>query len=143
MSSIFSLARCFRLLSLVLGLIFSAGAFQVAMAAPITGVDVIAGDNANISRAGWEKVNLDLNKGAGGKFIYLLVQHGTGTPVVNLAVVNGKNAAAPPGYTKINVDLNAGAGGDFLYLCYQKSSSGRPLDSLKVISGGNSGIQSS
>lgn len=102
----------------------------------ITNLDVIVGEDANITKKGWEKITGDLNKGANGKFIYLVCQHGSGTPITDLTVVFGDKAEVPTpaGFTKIPVDLNKGAEGKFIYLCYKKAK-GVPIDGLKVIMG--------
>ena len=42
---------------------------------PITEIDAVFGDERNVDiPAGWNKIDLDLNRGAGGKFIYLIYQ---------------------------------------------------------------------
>lgn len=60
------------------------------------------------------------------------------TEYVDVLVIYGEGAAAPPGYVKISQDLNQGAGGQYVYLCYKKSSCGRPITGLNVFSGDNS-----
>ena len=88
-------------------------------AEPITGITVITGDDAGISApAGYTKIDLDLNKGAGGDYVYLCyTQQSNQQAITDLAVVSAseENVGAPLGYTKIPVDLNKGAGGDFVY----------------------------
>jgi len=97
-----------------------------------------AGRKNNISvPEGYEKIDGDLNEGAGGDYIYLAVKRGTDeTKAVNgLAVVSGKNdrVAAPAGYEKIGMDLNKGAGGRYIYLCKRKGKEGAIHD-VKVVS---------
>ena len=64
----------------------------------------------------------DLNKGAGGKYIYIWYKKVDGAPpITRLQVTFNDNMAVGlinAGYTKINKDLNAGAGGDNIYLWY-------------------------
>lgn len=78
------------------------------------------------------KMDSDLNRGAGGDYIYIYVAVGldttTGTysPITNLVLVNGggtdcKNST-PSGYTLIDQDLNSGAGGQYIYLCYTRET---------------------
>lgn len=77
---------------------------------------------------GYEKLDGDLNQGAGGDYIYLAVKRGTdkAKAVNGLAVAVGKNskAAAPAGFEKIDMDLNKGAGGKYIYLCKRKGQEG-------------------
>lgn len=89
-------------------------------------VTFVLGDNSDIpAPAGYTKVPVDLNSGAGGKYIYLCYHETQFNPVnskqalVDLQVLFGNQQPAP-GYSKINVDLNSGAGGDFVYLSYKK-----------------------
>lgn len=107
----------------------------------ITSLDVITGDDANITKKGWEKIPGDLNKGAKGKFVYVVCQRGSGTPITDLTAVFGDKAdvPTPAGFTKIAVDLNKGAEGKFIYLCYKKGK-GTPIDGLKVITGDKASI---
>lgn len=90
-------------------------------------------------------VDKDLNKGAGGKYIYLgfNLLNGSVTPITNLVLVkstsrltwstqymtiNGIRAQ----YTRINVDLNEGAKGQFVYLCYTRSTAYKSLSGIDV-----------
>jgi hypothetical protein len=87
---------------------------------------VITGSHADIPAPnGYERIDRDLNEGAGGSYIYACVKRdGTSALIVDLAVVAGDSASiAPPSprYQKINVDLNQGAGGKYIYLCYSRS----------------------
>ena len=63
---------------------------------------------------GYTLLDVDLNKGCGAKTAYIYLHHSyrqTNNPIVAVAVIEGKNANAPPGWTKIDVDLNKDAGG--------------------------------
>ena len=92
---------------------------------PIIELGVAVGKNAR-ALAGWKRINVDLNKGAGGKFIWLCVKYGTkeqiSSAVSDIAVVWGSSGNVPPpfGYTKIPIDLNWDAGGKYIYLCYTR-----------------------
>jgi hypothetical protein len=88
----------------------------------VTGIDVIAGGGPGIQcAAGFAKVDVDLNQGAGGDFIYLCYAKGVGAPITGLIVTVGKDSVpGEEGYTKIDVDLNRGAGGNFIWLWYTK-----------------------
>lgn len=100
-----------------------------------------AGRKNNISvPQGYERIDGDLNEGAGGDYIYLAVKRGTdeAKAVNGLAVVSGKNdkVSAPAGYEKIGMDLNKGAGGRYIYLCKRKGKKGAIRD-VKVVSAKN------
>jgi hypothetical protein len=88
----------------------------------ITELRVIRGGSSGIpAPAGFTRIGVDLNQGAGGDYIYLCTRRGVGAPITGLAVtVDG--GAPPVGavYTRINVDLNDGAGGKFIWLWYTK-----------------------
>ena len=68
---------------------------------------------------GYERIDVDLNKGAGGEYIYLCKTHAPGPrPITDLKVIasDSRSQRAPAGYQKLDVDLNKGAGGKFIYL---------------------------
>ncbi len=75
---------------------------------------------------GFKKINVDLNKGAGGNKIYLWYKkESCPAPITRLQVTFNNDMAAgliSAGYTKIPKDLNAGAAGDFIYLWYFRGS---------------------
>ena len=87
--------------------------------------------------AGYEKIDGDLNEGAGGDYIYFAVKRGTDASraINGLAVVSGKNvkAAAPAGFEKLGMDLNKGAGGRYIYLCIRRGKENAIRD-IKVVS---------
>jgi hypothetical protein len=89
----------------------------------ITELHVIYGGSSGIQcPAGFTKYPVDLNKGAGGDFIYLCYKRGVGAPVTGMAVGINTNpvSQAPDGWTLIPVDLNRNAGGYYVYLYYTK-----------------------
>ncbi len=95
------------------------------------------GKNKNIAvPSGYEKIDVDLNMGAGGHFIFFCIKRGTdkSNAIVDLQVVAGGNGnvAAPAGFEKVNVDLNAKAGGKYIFLCKKRGASGAISD-VKVI----------
>ncbi|XP_036943023.1 uncharacterized protein si:dkey-30j10.5 [Acanthopagrus latus] len=97
------------------------------MAQYITDLDVSidAGDEERLQKADYNKINVNLNKGAGGNNIYLWYKQGSQNPITKVqATFNDKMAGGltSAGYTKINRDLNAGAKGDRIYLWYYKGS---------------------
>ena len=110
----------------------------------ITDVSVVTGKNAK-APSGYTKIDVDLNKGAGGKYIYLVYKKGSGsTGVIDIIVVTGKNTNAPPGYTRINVDVNEDAGGDYMYLCKRFGNAGETkqygIIDLQVLIGGKGSL---
>ncbi|KAE8287113.1 hypothetical protein D5F01_LYC15077 [Larimichthys crocea] len=98
------------------------------MAEYITHLDVSIdeAEEKNLQSQGFKKINVDLNKGAGGNYIYLWYKTEQGSaPITRLQVTFTKDMAVgliSAGYTKIDKDLNAGAGGDYIYLWYFKGS---------------------
>ncbi|XP_051810978.1 uncharacterized protein LOC127535962 [Acanthochromis polyacanthus] len=83
-------------------------------------------DESHLRAQGFSKIDVDLNKGAKGNYIYLWYKTGSCGAITriqfsfNEAMSEGLNRA---GYQKINKDLNAGAGGDYIYLWFFKGSS--------------------
>ncbi|MCQ7550950.1 hypothetical protein NP176_22855, partial [Salmonella enterica] len=75
---------------------------------------------------GFKKINVDLNKGAGGKSIHLWYKKGSCPSSVTKVQLTFNNDMAvgliDAGYRKIPKDLNAGAGGDPIYLWYFNGS---------------------
>ncbi|XP_044185532.1 uncharacterized protein LOC122965487 [Thunnus albacares] len=70
----------------------------------------------------FKKIYVNLNKGAGGKYIYIWYKKDKNELPITRVQVTFNDAMAvgliKAGYTKINKDLNAGAGGDYIYLWY-------------------------
>lgn len=114
----------------------------------IDSIAVISGNNSSISAPdGYTKDSYDLNKGAGGKYIYLCYHqapyssHDTSKKcITDITFVTGKNATAPYGYTKIDTDLNKGAGGKYIYLCYKEAdyNPAQAIEDLRVVGGSDS-----
>lgn len=87
---------------------------------------------------GWTMVSEDLNRDAGGKFIYLCYQNGLDDQeaISDITfIVNSQ--ATPAGYIKIPQDLNEGAGGAFIYLCYKKEITNNPIRRIAILIGEN------
>ncbi|XP_027139706.1 uncharacterized protein LOC113746832 [Larimichthys crocea] len=98
------------------------------MAEYITNLDVSLNEveEKNLQSLGFKKINVDLNKGAKGNFIYLWykTEHDS-DPITRVQVTfnNGMDdALISAGYTKIDKNLNAGTGGNYIYLWYFKGS---------------------
>ena len=74
---------------------------------------------------GYEKLPNDLNKGAGGDFVYLCfkrTEYRDADVIKDIRVIGGGNPDVAPDYlfTKVNGDINKGAGGDYIYFTYSK-----------------------
>lgn len=94
-------------------------------------------NNKIVVPQGYEKIDGDLNEGAGGDYIYFAVKRGTdeANAINGLAIVAGKDdkVPAPKGFEKVGMDLNKGAGGRYIYLCKRRGKSGAISD-VKVVS---------
>ena len=104
---------------------------------PITGLDVIYGKNT-APPPGYVKIPVDLNKGAGGEYVYICYSRtAPGPPITNVQVFAGYHSSFPiqNGYTKIDKDLNKGALGAYIYLCYTTASNRPSITSLYVVQG--------
>ncbi len=87
---------------------------------------------------GWTLINEDLNRDAGGRYIFLCYKNGLddGETIADITfIVN--NQGVPPGYEKVPTNLNLGAGGSTIYLCYKKGVVTRPIRRLAVLIGRN------
>ena len=105
----------------------------------ITGLAVIYGQ-ATSPPPGYVKINVDLNHGAGGEYIYICYSTtAPGPPITDIQVFAGTSSDFPiqDDYTKINMDLNKGALGKFIYLCYTKINAHPPIVAMDVIQGRN------
>ncbi|XP_035861579.1 uncharacterized protein LOC118495954 [Sander lucioperca] len=83
-------------------------------------------EEKKLQSQGFKKINVDLNKGAGGKYIYIWYKkESRSAPITGLQVTFNDDMAVGlinAGYTKIDKDLNAGARGYYLYLWYFRGS---------------------
>ncbi|XP_039637258.1 uncharacterized protein LOC120546400 [Perca fluviatilis] len=83
-------------------------------------------EEEKLQSQGFMKINVDLNKGAGGKYIYIWYKkESRSAPITGLQVTFNDDMAVGlinAGYTKIDKDLNAGARGFYLYLWYFRGS---------------------
>ncbi|XP_019207256.1 uncharacterized protein LOC109196971 [Oreochromis niloticus] len=79
-----------------------------------------------LSSQGFIKIDVDLNKGAEGKYIYLWYKKGSSSPItrIQLTFNDGMSRGLiTAGYQKINKNLNAGTSGDYIYLWYYRGNS--------------------
>jgi hypothetical protein len=92
----------------------------------ITNIRFVTGEGAD-APSGYEKINIDLNRDAGGEYIYLcykLEDYDAEKAIKDITIVKGGNpdVSAPYDYHKVDKDLNEDAGGDYVYLCYSKKA---------------------
>ncbi|XP_033987412.1 uncharacterized protein LOC117483261 [Trematomus bernacchii] len=83
-------------------------------------VSIDEAEEQMLQAEGFTKINVDLNKGAGGNHIYLWYKRGS-CPITKVQVSFSNEMAdglINAGYTKIDKCLNAGAAGSHLYLWY-------------------------
>lgn len=81
----------------------------------------------------------DLNKGSGGKYVYLCYTRENGDPITNLVVLFGdKGEVLPSGYSMIDktpsgevANLNSGSGGLQAFLCFKRGR-GPPITNIAV-----------
>ena len=101
----------------------------------ISEIIVIYGGNGNIQPSpDFTRVDVDLNLGAEGDYIYVCYKKGVGAPITGLAVT--LNNAPPPTdavYTRIDVDLNRHAEGNFVWLWYTKDPSCTAIHNIGVL----------
>ena len=107
----------------------------------VTGLDVIYGQEKAPDK-GYHKIPVDLNKGAGGEYVFICYstsEETAGPPITNIQVFasKSKDFEIQEGYEKITKDLNKGAGGLFIYLCYTTSVVFPPITAIYVIQGPN------
>ena len=107
----------------------------------ITHLYILYGESPNPPPE-YTKIGIDLNKGAGGDYIYLCYKTGVRNPITGLTVNAGSSSSfpIPPGYTRIHDDLNKGAGGDYIYVDYTKNVDLPPIKDVYVIYGEKANI---
>ncbi|MCL2257788.1 MAG: MACPF domain-containing protein [Candidatus Bathyarchaeota archaeon] len=94
--------------------------------------------------SGYDLVDIDLNAGAGGNYIYLCYKKATtGTPITDMFIDYYSNAQTActktmthngtcANYTMLPIDLNAGAGGKFIYLWITKDQKKLPIKEINA-----------
>ncbi|XP_040920460.1 uncharacterized protein si:dkey-30j10.5 [Toxotes jaculatrix] len=98
------------------------------MASYISHLDVSLNtdEEQNLQSQGFKKINVDLNKGSGGNYIYIWYKENScSSPITRIQFTFNDDMAIGlinAGYTKISKDLNAGAKGDYIYLWYFRGS---------------------
>lgn len=105
-------------------------AYHIGNGVPITDIRTVYGDDRNVtipqspSGQPYQKIGVDLNLGAGGKYIYACTttDPAAGAAITGLKVIAGNSPNIQPEapYQRDGLDLNLGAGGDYVYLCYSR-----------------------
>ncbi len=104
----------------------------------ITDITVVASRRKEDIRVpqDYEKIDVDLNEGAGGDYIYLCIKRGSDkeNAIDDIKLISQwfKGCQTPAGYEKVDLDLNKGAGGRYIYLCKHRGSK-EPLLDIKVL----------
>ena len=109
----------------------------IEMTEYIVSLAVIYGKNAS-ALPGYTKIDVDLNKGAGGQYIYLCYKKNASEPPItgiNVFAESSEDFPIQSGYSKVPGDLNKGAGGKYIYVCYTKDESLPPISAVNVIFG--------
>jgi hypothetical protein len=106
-------------------------AYRMGNEAPITDIKTIYGDSSNVpvprtpSGQLYRVLDVDLNKGAGGKYIYACITKDprAGAPITGFKVISGDSSGIqpPPPFQRDGLDLNLGSGGKYIYLCYSRA----------------------
>ena len=101
----------------------------------ISEVAIISGPSSSVQvPEGYTKVNVDLNFGAGGDFIYVCYRKWVGAPITGLAITFGGHVPSPEyTWTKIDVDLNRHAGGEFIFLWYTKDPACSTIGNIIIL----------
>jgi len=99
---------------------------------PITDIHITSSRNAGNRCDEYhpEWINVDLNKGAEGNYIFLCISRNPSRqPITDLRVTN---STCPEYFERIDVDLNEKAEGKFIYLCTTTSEIYHPTDFLSI-----------
>ena len=96
------------------------------VAAAITGLFVCDDEQPNppllyFHVPGKDGRKVDLNKGSGGKYIWLTYtkDRDAGKPLIDIAIA--ESDAPTPEFEKLNYDLNKGAGGKYIYVYFRRA----------------------
>ena len=93
--------------------------------APITDIQVFAGDSESFTvQNGYDFIPKDLNKDAGGKYIYLCYTRSTAVnqPVTDIDIVQAPNRYAYPerDWVRVDQDCEEGTGGWYSYISLKR-----------------------
>ena len=106
--------------------VFLGASFESSFGAPITDIQVFAGDNGSFPvQDGYNMILKDLNKGAGGKYIYVGYTKSTsvGPPVTSFTIAQSPDryhAYPPRDMVRVDQDCQEGTGGWYSYISLQR-----------------------
>ncbi len=105
--------------------------------AAITGLDIVYGKDAS-APCGYTLIKEDLNKGAGGEYVYLcystLPDLGPSITAIQVGYASCSQDHRTE-FTVIDKDLSKGAGGKYIYVSYASGTTTMPITAIEVISG--------
>ena len=132
--------RPMKLLPIAALLVLAIGGSALAQGV-ITEVTVIYGGSSGIHPPeGFVKVNKDLNKGAGGDYMYLCYKMGNGAPVTGLVVTTSTSHPNVDEHcVRVSTDLNRHAGGDYIYLWITRDPDCAAVTDIIVLEGKGAG----
>ncbi|XP_037616494.1 uncharacterized protein LOC119482734 [Sebastes umbrosus] len=105
---------------------------------PIVDLEVTttAEEEALKFQEGWEKLACDLNRGAGGSWLYIWVKREKPTFICDVAVTDSFKSGEryfQDGWIRVDVDAHKGAGGEHIFIWYRQTTDPkRALSDLKV-----------
>ncbi|XP_051989071.1 uncharacterized protein LOC127648436 [Xyrauchen texanus] len=93
-------------------------------------------DEPPLLNDGWERLCCDLNRNAGGLYIYLWVKREKPSYICEITTsvdFNADKHLYELGYTRVDEDTNRAAGGDYIFLWYRRSTDkSKALTALQV-----------
>ena len=101
---------------------------------PIRDITITHGTSRNITPApNWVQIQQDLNKGAGGDFLYVQYRKQEVQPITDLFLkTGGINEPCELGYETVSMDLNQGSGGTYIHLCAARIKEHQPIYDIQV-----------
>lgn len=105
---------------------------------PIVNIEVSkdAKEEPALLQDGWERLGCDLNRGAGGNYIYLWVKREKPSYISEITATadfNSDKQKFDLGFTRVDENTNRGAGGNSIYLWYRRTTDkSKALTALNV-----------
>lgn len=103
------------------------------MQGPFSDVKVVNARSRKRCPWGYSLLDLDLNYGAGGNYIFFcLMPARTQDRLLVSDIKFSLDDSCPSGYDLIDEDLNDGSNGDYIYACIKRSIGENPIKALQV-----------
>ncbi|ROL27956.1 hypothetical protein DPX16_11086, partial [Anabarilius grahami] len=105
---------------------------------PIVNIEVSkdAKEEPALLKDGWERLGCDLNRGAGGNYIYLWVKREKPSYICEITATTDFKSDKQKfdlGFTRVDENTNRGAGGNSIYLWYRRTTDkSKALTALNV-----------